>query len=198
VQVEQEQGSGAHPRNLVEAEDTPAGIDQPDAVRKEDSDLLKALDFLDACLLPEPHVERGLPPADPGAKFVATAETTASGVTVDDHPLQTAAAPAAPAAAPADQDSRAANRRIPRGLLYWFGVGIAGGATWRLTSSLYEMTVAALAASAALIGLELLLRLIDPRLARRLGFARPHQGSSFYGAGAVLGVGTGLVIAHII
>jgi hypothetical protein len=55
-----------------------------------------------------------------------------------------------------------------------------------------------LTASAALIGLELLLRMIDPRLARRLGFARPHHGATFYGAGAVLGAGTGLAIAHII
>jgi hypothetical protein len=170
-------------------------IDQPDAARKEHSDLLKALEFLDACLLLETYAERGLPPADSDARSIAAAETTASGVTVDDPALQTTAAPAA---APAVRDSRAANWRIPRGLLYWFGVGVAGGTTWRLTSSLYELTVAALAASAALIGLELLLRVIDPRLARRLGFARAHQGASFYGAGAVLGVVAGLVIAHII
>jgi hypothetical protein len=170
-------------------------IDQPDAARKEHSDLLKALEFLDACLLLETYAERGLPPADSDARSIAAAETTASGVTVDDPALQTTAATAA---APAVRDSRAANWRIPRGLLYWFGVGVAGGTTWRLTSSLYELTVAALAASAALIGLELLLRVIDPRLARRLGFARTQQGASFYGAGAALGVGTGLVIAHII
>jgi hypothetical protein len=197
VQVGQEQGSGALPRNPVEAEDAPVGIDRPNAVGEENSDLLRALDFLHACLLPEPHVERGLPPSDSGAKSVPAAETPSPGVTVDVAALQTAA-PAVPGSASADHDSRAANWRIPRGLLYWFGVGGAGGATWRLTSSLYEMTVAALAASAALIVLELLLRVIDPRLARRLGFARPHQGASFYGAGAVLGVGTGLVIAHII
>jgi hypothetical protein len=177
--------------------DGPMAIDQPDAVRKEDSDLLKALDFLDTCLLPEARFERGLPPADSGARSAAAADTAASGVTVDVPALQTAA-PEGPAAAPADRNSQAANWRIPRGLLYWFGVGVAGGTTWRLTSSLYEMTVAALAASAALIGLELLLRVIDPRLARRLGFARTQQGASFYGAGAALGVGTGLVIAHII
>jgi hypothetical protein len=190
VQVEREQETPAL--------DGPMAIDEPDAVRNEHSDLLKALDFLDACLLPEPHVERRLPPADPGAKSVAATDTAASEVTMDDPVLQTAAAPAAPAAAPADRASRAANWRIPRGLLYWFGVGVAGGTTWRLTSSLYEMTVAALAASAALIGLELLLRVIDPRFARRLGFARTHEGASFYGAGAALGVGTGLAIAHII
>jgi hypothetical protein len=187
VQVEREQEAAAP--------DGPMAIDQPDAVRKEHSDLLKALDFLDACLLPEPHVERGLPPADPGAKSVAATDTAASEVTMDDPVLQTAAAPAA---TPADRASRAANWRIPRGLLYWLGGGVAGGTTWRRTSSLYEMTVAALAASAALIGLELLLRVIDPRFARRLGFARTHEGASFYGAGAALGVGTGLVIAHII
>jgi hypothetical protein len=167
-------------------------------LRKEDSELLKALEFLDAWLVSKPEVERGLPPAEVGAKPAAVGDTAASQVTVYDAAPQIGAAPAALDSGPAAHDSHVAHWRIPRGLLYWFGVGVAGGATWRLTSSLYEMTVAALAASAALIGLELLLRLIDPRLARRLGFARPHQGSSFYGAGAVLGVGTGLVIAHII
>jgi hypothetical protein len=202
VQVGDEQGMRS--RSLIEAygsnpqrteDDGTVAIDQPEVVRSEDSELLRAFEFLDACLLREPHVERGLPPADSGAKSAPASDTPASGMTVDDPALRTAAVPGP---APADPDARTGSWRIPRGLLYWFGVGIAGGATWRLTSSLYEMTVAALAASAALIGLELLLRLIDPRLARRLGFARPHQGSSFYGAGAVLGVGTGLVIAHII
>jgi hypothetical protein len=60
------------------------------------------------------------------------------------------------------------------------------------------MTVAALAASAALISLELLLRMVDPRLARRLGFARTHRRATFYGAGAILGLGTGLVVTHIV
>jgi hypothetical protein len=151
---------------------------------------LKALEFLDACLLPEPDVERGPPAADPGAK----SDTAASGVMVDDPALQSTAAPAL-----ADHESRVAPRwRIPRGLLYWFGVGVAAGATWRLTSSLYEMAVAALAASAALIGLELLLRMVDPRVARRFGFARTHRGATFYGAGALLGLGTGLAVAHIV
>jgi hypothetical protein len=176
-------------------------------LRRDDSELLRALEFLDAWLLPKPEVERGPPPAEVGAKpadspvlsgRAAVADTAASQVTVYDPAPQTGAAPAALESAPSAHDSRVARLRIPRGLLYWFGVGVAGGATWRLTSSLYEMTVAALAASAALIGLELLLRVIDPRLARRLGFARTQQGASFYGAGAALGVGTGLVIAHII
>jgi hypothetical protein len=191
-------------RSLIEAygsnlerpeDDGPVAIDQPEVVRREDSDLLRAFEFLDACLLREPHVETGLPPADSGAKSAPAGDSPASGMTVDDPALQTAAVPGP---APADPGARAASWRIPRGLLYWFGVVVAGGATWRLTSSLYEMTVAALAASAALIALELLLRVIDPRLARRLGFARTHQAASFYGACAVLAVGTGLAIAHVI
>jgi hypothetical protein len=117
---------------------------------------------------------------------------------VDERAVQSTAAPAVAGTALADHDSRAApRRRIPRGLLYWFGVGVAAGATWRLTSSLYETAVAALVASAALIGLELVLRMVDPRLARRLGFARTHRGATFYGAGALLGLGTGLAAAHI-
>jgi hypothetical protein len=51
------------------------------------------------------------------------------------------------------------------------------------------MALAALVASAALIGLELLLRMVDPRIARRLGFARAHRGTTFYGGGALLGSG---------
>ena len=141
-------------------------------LRKEDSELLRALEFLDACLLPEPDVERGPPRTDSDARSEAAADTAASGVMVDDPALQSTAAPAMPGTALADHDSRVApRRRIPRGLLYWFGVGVAAGATWRLTSSLYETAVAALVVSAVLIGLELLLRLVDPRIARRLGFA---------------------------
>jgi hypothetical protein len=165
-------------------------------LRNEDSELLRALEFLDAWLLPKPEVERGPPPDEVGAKPAAVADTAAAQVTVYDPAPQTGAAPAALDSAPAAHDSRIA-RRIPRGLLYWFGVGAAGGATWRLTSSLYKMTVAALVASAALIALELLLRAIDPRLARRLGFARTQRGAMFYGAGAVLGLGAGLAVTHV-
>ena len=160
-------------------------------LRKEDSELLSALEFLDACLLPEPDVERGPPRANSGARSEAAADTAASGVMIDDPALQSTAA--------AGHDSRVAPRwRIPRGLFYWFGVGVAAGATWRLTSSLYETAVAALVVSAVLIGLELLLRLVDPRIARRLGFARTHRGATFYGTGALLGLGTGLAVAHIL
>jgi len=166
-------------------------------LRKEDSELLRALEFLDAWLLPKPEVERGPPPAEVGAKPAAAADTAAAQVTVYDPAPQTGAALTALDSAPAAHDSRVARWRIPRGLLYWLGVGVAGGATWRLTSSLYEMAVAALVASAALIALELLLRAIDPRLARRLGFARTQRGAMFYGAGAVLGLGAGLAVTHV-
>src|SRR5207249_2682797 len=121
---------------------------------------------------------------DSGARSEAAAGTAASGVVVDVPAWQSMAAPAGRGTRLADHDSRVApRRRIPRGLLYWFGVGVAAGATWRRTSSLYETAVAALVVSAVLIGLELLLRLVDPRIARRLGFARTHRGATFYGAG---------------
>jgi hypothetical protein len=177
VQVGKEQGTHTRPRSLIEAYASPArreddrteAVDQPDALHPENQDLLSALEFLDACLLPEPDLEGGPPPAL-----------------------------AVPGRALADHDSRAARWRIPRGLIYWSGVGVTAGATWRLTSSLYVMAVAALVASAALIGLELLLRMVDPRIARRLGFARTHRGTTFLGAGALLGLGTGLAVAHIV
>jgi hypothetical protein len=157
---------------------------------KEDSGLLRALEFLDACLLPEPDVERS--PSLPEVTKPAPAADPASRVTVDDPGLQ----PTARASRRELRGSRFARLRIPHGLLYWFGVGVAAGATWRLTSSRYDMTIAALGASAALIAVELLLRTVDPRLARRLGFARMRRRTTFYGASAVLGLGTGLVAAH--
>jgi hypothetical protein len=43
--------------------------------------------------------------------------------------------------------------------------------------------------SAALIGLEFPLRVVDPRIARRLGFARTHRGTAFYGAAHSFGSG---------
>jgi hypothetical protein len=178
VQVGQEQGARSRPRSLIEAyafdpaEDAPETVDQPNARQHENPELLSALEFLAACVLPESDVEGGRTPADSGAKSAAAADTDASG--------------------------RIARRRIPRGLIYWVGVGVSAGATWRLTSSIYEAAVAALVASAALIGLELLLRMVDPRIARRLGFARTHRGATFYGAGTLLGLGTGLAIAHIV
>jgi len=36
-----------------------------------------------------------------------------------------------------------------------------------------------LVASAALFGLKFLLRMVDPRIARRLGFARTQRGTTF-------------------
>jgi hypothetical protein len=158
---------------------------------KEDSGLLRALEFLDACLLPEPDVERS--PLPEVAKPAPEADPV-SRVKMDDPELR----PTALGSTPDVHVSRFARLRIPHGLLYWLGVGVAAGTTWRLTSSLYDMTIVALVVSAALISLELLLRTVDPRLARRLGFARMRRRATFYGAGAVLGLGTGLVAAHFV
>jgi hypothetical protein len=55
-----------------------------------------------------------------------------------------------------------------------------------------------LVASAALIGLEFLLRVVDPRIARRLGFARTHRGTTFYGAAHSFGSEWGWLVAHIV
>ena len=153
--------------------------------------MLSALEFLEACVLPLPDLKRGPPPADSQEGPTTTVVDSA------DAAMQGRAAPAVPDSAPTDGDSRLARWRVPRGLLYWLGVGATAGAAWRLTSSPFDIAVAALAASAALIGLELLLRMIDPRLARRLGFARARLGAAFFGASVALGVGTGLAVAHI-
>lgn len=166
---------------------------EPGNRAKEDSGLLRALEFLDTCLLPEPDVERS-PPLPEVAKPAPVADAAASPLTLADPGLRLTALDSTPEV----HVSRFARLRIPHGLLYWFGVGVAAGTTWRLTSSLYDMTIAALVASATLIGVELLLRTMDPHLARRLGFARMHRRTSFYGAGAVLGLGTGLVAAHFV
>jgi hypothetical protein len=179
-------GSTPHePVEDLEADDAPA------LPHDGDPGVLSALEFLEACVLPLPDLKRGPPPADPQAGPTTTVADSA------DPAMQARAAPAVPDAAPTDRDSRLAHWRVPRGLLYWLGVGAAAGAAWRLTSSPFEIAVAALVASAALIGLELLLRLIDPRLARRLGFARARRGAAFYGASVALGVGTGLAVAHV-
>lgn len=206
MQVGKEQGTRTRVRSLIEAygssdhpeHDEPEAVDQPNALHRENPDLLSALDFLDACLLPELDVERSAPPTDSGVDFALAADTAASRASPDDPPPQPPVAQAARRPGSSNHYSRVARWRIPRGLLYWFGVGVTGAATWRLTSSLYEMAIAALVASAALIGLELLLRMVDPRIARRLGFARMHRGDTFYGAGALLGLGTGLAVAHIV
>ena len=151
---------------------------------KEDSGLLRALEFLDTCLLPEPAVERSPPPAEL-AQPAPVSDPAASPLTVGDPGLR----PTARDSTPEVHVSRFAHWRIPHGLLYWVGVGVAAGTTWRLTSSLYDMTIAALVASAALIGLELLLRTVDPRLARRLGFARMRRRATFYGPAPSSGSG---------
>lgn len=199
MQVGREQGIGSRTRDLIEAygstpdepvEDLEAD-DAPALSHHGDPGVLSALEFLEACVLPLPDLERGPPPADSQEGPTTTVADSAG--------LQKtmADAPAVPDSAPRGRDSRLARWRVPRGLLYWLGVSAAAGAAWRLTSSPFEIAVAALVASAALIALELLLRVIDPRLARRLGFARARRGAAFYGASVALGVGTGLAVAHI-
>jgi hypothetical protein len=77
-------------------------------------------------------------------------------------------------------------------------VGAAASATWRSSSSLYLTAVAALVASAALIVVELLLRAIDPRIARLLGLARAREGTALYATGAALGLATGVVAVYLL
>jgi hypothetical protein len=204
VQVGREQRAGSRTRSLIEAygstpdqpvEDLEAA-DPPAAPQQGDPGLLRALEFLDACVLPPPDLGRSPPP--PESRAVSTGgDSPGLRVAMANTAMQRPAGPAIPESAPTDRASRFAGWQVPRGLLYWLGVGAAAGAAWRLTSSPFGMAVAALAASAVLIGLELLLRMIDPRLAHRLGFARAQRGAAFYGAGVALGVGTGLAVAHV-
>jgi hypothetical protein len=202
VQVGREQRAGSRTRSLIEAygstpdpplEDLEAA--DPSATPEGDPGLLRALEFLDACVLPPPGLGRSSPPPDTQA--ISTGDSRGLRVAAANAAVQTPAGPAIPDSAPTDRDSRFAGRQVPRGLLYWLGVGAAAGAAWRLTTSPFGMAVAALVASAILIALELLLRMIDPRFAHRLGFARAQRGTAFYGAGLALGVGTGLAVAHV-
>jgi hypothetical protein len=87
---------------------------------------------------------------------------------------------------------------VPRGLIYWLSVAAAASVTWRLNGSLLDSAIAALIASAAVILLELVLRTIDPRIARRLGLARGRFDVVMYGAGAALGIAAGIAIAYLV
>ena len=207
MQVGREQRIGSRTRGLIEAygltpdepvEDLEAD-DGPALPHDGDPGVLSALQFLENCVRPLPEFKRGPSPADSQAGPTTTvADSTGSQVAISEAAMQTRATPAVRDATSTDRDSRFAHWKVPRGLLYWLGVGAAAGAAWRLTSSAVEIAIAALLASAVLIGSELLLRVIDPRLARRLGFARSRRGAAFYGASVALGVGTGLAVAHIV
>jgi hypothetical protein len=166
------------------------------APRNPDPAILSALDFLESCVVSPLDVD-----ADTGS--ATTARTVVRNAPGLEAP---AVAPASPTTAKTQTLAPARARRwsglaawwVPRGLLYWLAVGTAASAAWRSWSSPYRTAVAALVASAAVIVVELILRTIDPRIARRLGLARAREGVAPYAAGALLGLATGVVAAYIV
>ncbi len=164
--------------------------------RSPDPAILAALDFLDSCV------------ASPLGVDMGTSAAPAAGAVVGNGPR--AAVPAVARALPTTAETetlapaRARRRygfaawRLPSGQLYWLTVGAAASATWRSSSSLYLTAVAALVASAALIVVELLLRAIDPRIARLLGLARAREGTALYATSAILGLATGVVAVYLL
>jgi hypothetical protein len=138
--------------------------------------LVRALDFLDSCLRPLTETGAGRTHEEAAVTGVATA----------------AAAP------PAALEPRHSAWRLPRGLVYWLGVVAAASVTWRMSASLLDAAIAGLLASAAIIILEIVLRMIDPRVARRLGLARGRAGALMYGASAFFGVAAGIAIAYLV
>lgn len=152
--------------------------------------IVQALDFLDSCVLPfkEQHPSRHIGPA----------EDTVVPNTVE--PPGSAAAAGSPALL--TREPRLAPKhsawRVPRGLIYWLSIGAAASTMWRQSSSLYRVAIAALAASAVIILLELALRMVNPRIARRLGLARVQSDAAMYGAGAALGLVAGIAIVYLV
>ena len=129
--------------------------------------LLDALDALSFSLT-------GKPPADVIAP-AAELEDALPEPTFKPPPAASTAAPLAQAACEGTtkrRGERLANIHVARGVLYWLAVGIAGGSAWWSASSLYQAAVAALIASGAVMTVEIVLRAIDPAIARRLGLDR--------------------------
>ena len=141
--------------------------------------IVQALDFLDSCVLPfkEQHPSRHIGPAED---------------TVVPNTLEP------PGSAAAAGSAKHSVWRVPRGLIYWLSIGAAASTMWRQSSSLYRVAIAALAASAVIILLELALRMVNPRIARRLGLARVQSDAAMYGAGAALGLVAGIAIVYLV
>ena len=147
----------------------------PETDREDGEDaVVRAFDFLDSCVLPlEAHPARALEQTD---------ESTAAAGSVS---------------APTVEPKHSA-WRVPRGLVYWVSVAAAASITWRVSASLLDSAIAALTASAVVILVELALRTIDPRIARRLGLARGRSDAVMYAAGAVLGIAAGIAIPYLL
>jgi hypothetical protein len=146
----------------------------PEGDRDIDEDaVVRAFDFLDSCVLPlEAHPSRALQQPD---ESTPVADSVSLPIVEPKHSAW----------------------RLPRGLIYWLSVAAAATITWRLTTSLLDSAIAALTASAVVILVELALRTIDPRIARRLGLARGRSDAVMYAAGAALGVGAGIAIPYL-
>jgi hypothetical protein len=144
--------------------------------REIDEDaIVRAFDFLDSCVLPlEAHPSRAV--QQPDEESTPAADSVSLPIVEPKHSAW----------------------RLPRGLIYWLSVAAAATITWRLTTSLLDSAIAALTASAVVILVELALRTIDPRIARRLGLARGRSDAVMYAAGAALGVGAGIAIPYLL
>lgn len=173
-------------------------VEAPPSRPNADAAVLSTLDVLHAWVVAPLGPEPG---AASAVKDEAAADVDTPGAQeVPAAPVSPATAAETVAVAPARAPLRSRIKawRLPHGLLYWLTVGAAASATWRLSSSLYSTVVAALVASAAVIVFELLLRAIDPRIARRLGLAHAPYGRTIYAAGALLGLATGVAATHIL
>jgi hypothetical protein len=167
------------------AEPTPSGTG---------AEVARALDFLDSCL--ELAAVTSTPITAPAAPAVEEAPKQRVELVESSprEPTNEQAIPRRPHPAP----QLVSRVRLPRGVLYWLAVGVAGSFAWRSSSSLYDAAVAALAASATVIVVELVLRTVNPRIARHLGLARPETRVMLYTAGALLAVMTGVAVSYIV
>jgi uncharacterized protein YjeT (DUF2065 family) len=172
------------------------GLAEPASEEGEGNAIVQALDFLDSCVLPftEQDPSRYTGPAED-----TVGPTTVDGPTTVEVPDSTAAAASsAPRAREQALPPKHSAWRVPRGLIYWLSIGAAASTMWRQSSSLLQVAIAALVASALVIVLELALRMINPRIARRLGLARGQSDAAMYGAGAVLGLVAGIAIVYLV
>jgi hypothetical protein len=166
--------------------------------RGADAAVLSALEFLDFCVAPSFLVDSVSRPAARTGEITAGSATAARYAPAPPSRAVPAAKTSVPDPARARPRSVRVAWRVPPGLLYWLTVAAATAITWRLGSSFYRVAVAALAASAAVIVIELILRAIDPRIARRLGLASASTSTAFYGVAVLLGLGTGVAVGYIL
>jgi hypothetical protein len=147
---------------------------QPPPPRAEAA-VAQALDVLESCL--DFPLEAGAelafgapdPLEEPKPKRSTDSETKLISPLAATPAIVDAPAPHAAAA------QRMATVRVPRGLLLSLIVSATAISEWLATSSFYAVVVAALIASAAVNGAEIVLRAVNPPTARRLGLGRRRK-----------------------